>query len=135
MADELNEQIEQIVEEIAEVKKFITYDNLKYYHSKLIQYLDSRNAQNDPDIKDIIGQFNLNLKFVSYYDGYSTGQQNVSYKPGTVANIAQCPFTREGFIFANWNTKNDGSGTTYTSGTPITINDDLILFAQWTPNA
>lgn len=34
--------------------------------------------------------------------------------------------------FKNWNTKKDGTGTTYTPGQQITTNVDMTLYAQWT---
>ena len=40
-------------------------------------------------------------------------------------------FTRTGYIFKEWNTKADGSGTTYEDGKVISINKELVLYAQW----
>lgn len=38
--------------------------------------------------------------------------------------------TREGYTFKGWNTKPDGTGTTYTSGS-VYPSGDLVLFSQW----
>ena len=44
-------------------------------------------------------------------------------------------FTREGYEFAGWNTKADGSGTPYQRGSTITIKEaNVTLYAQWKPN-
>lgn len=53
-------------------------------------------------------------------------------------------FTREGYTFAGWNTKADGSGTAYSDGQKVVqIKDSLkdsadkyrvTLYAQWTPD-
>lgn len=43
---------------------------------------------------------------------------------------------REGFAFAGWNTKADGSETPYAAGAPLSLlyaNHDLTLYAQWKP--
>ncbi len=40
-------------------------------------------------------------------------------------------FTRDGYEFTGWNTKVDGKGTAYTDGQEISINNDLVLYAQW----
>ena len=40
-------------------------------------------------------------------------------------------FTRLGYIFVSWNTKADGSGTSYRDNQKITIKGDLRLYAQW----
>lgn len=40
-------------------------------------------------------------------------------------------FVRDGYTFVEWNTKADGTGTRYTNGQSVTINDNLVLFAIW----
>ena len=39
---------------------------------------------------------------------------------------------KTGFTFAGWNTEANGSGTSYSQGNTFTINDNTILYAQWT---
>ena len=43
-------------------------------------------------------------------------------------------FTRTGYTFTGWNTKADGSGTPYKNGQSITIDADMMLYAQWKVN-
>ena len=45
--------------------------------------------------------------------------------------IPASTFTREGYYFASWNTKADGTGTSYMVGEVITQAEDLTLYAQW----
>jgi hypothetical protein len=40
-------------------------------------------------------------------------------------------FTREGYIFSNWNSSADGSGTAYAAGATYTENADITLYAIW----
>ncbi|MBQ6323563.1 MAG: leucine-rich repeat protein, partial [Bacilli bacterium] len=40
-------------------------------------------------------------------------------------------FTRDKYKFVNWNTKADGSGTTYNNKQVISLDSDLELYAQW----
>ena len=47
--------------------------------------------------------------------------------------IPASTFTREGYYFASWNTKADGTGTSYKVGEVITQAEDLTLYAQWKP--
>lgn len=42
-----------------------------------------------------------------------------------------CLYTRENHYFTEWNTKPDGSGVTYAYGTKISIDKNIILYAQW----
>ena len=52
--------------------------------------------------------------------------ENSEYKilPGST-------FTKEGYVFASWNTKADGTGTTYKDKSQITLKDNTTLYAQW----
>ena len=40
-------------------------------------------------------------------------------------------FTREGYTFTGWNTKDDGTGTTYKPNDVYRIEADVTLYAQW----
>lgn len=42
--------------------------------------------------------------------------------------------TRTGYTFSKWNTKSDGSGTSYSSGASYTSNSAVTLYAVWTEN-
>ena len=46
--------------------------------------------------------------------------------------VIACPFDRDEFVFANWNTSADGSGTPYNPGATIAVTEDITLYAQWT---
>ena len=45
--------------------------------------------------------------------------------------IPASTFTREGYYFAGWNTKADGTGTSYKVGEGIKLTENLTLYAQW----
>lgn len=46
------------------------------------------------------------------------------------------PVTKPGFTYAGWNTKADGSGTTYAPGAVVTLNSaNIVLYAQWQADA
>lgn len=46
--------------------------------------------------------------------------------------VPDCGFSCQGYHFVGWNTKADGTGTSYTIGATVTLTDgDLILYAQW----
>lgn len=65
---------------------------------------------------------------------YSDGQpfsESVTLPDGTVE---QCQFTRDMFTFTGWNTKADGSGSTYMPGDSLDLTSgSLALYAQWAP--
>ncbi len=56
----------------------------------------------------------------------------------TIAQGEECQlpantFTRNGYVFAGWNTKADGSGSTYNESSKIAPTESMTLYAQWTP--
>ena len=54
---------------------------------------------------------------------------------GVAANLNANTFTRNDYTFAGWNTKADGTGTSYDDGASITLTGSITLYAQWTYNA
>lgn len=65
----------------------------------------------------------------------STGPTNLVYDQ--TGNLANNGFSITGWSFVNWNTKADGSGTTYQAGQQVkNMNDgqNTTLYAQWRPN-
>ena len=52
----------------------------------------------------------------------------------TTLTLIDNQITRDGYKFNGWNTKADGSGTTYEDGSEITVTSNINLFAQWEEN-
>lgn len=64
----------------------------------------------------------------------SMSSQSISYGDGNT--ISQNSFTRSRYSFTGWNTKSDGSGTSYKSGdsasiTSVSNGGNITLYAQW----
>ncbi len=57
------------------------------------------------------------------------GNQTKTY--GVALTLSSTKPTRTGYTFVKWNTKADGSGTSYNSGSKYTGNANLTLYAQW----
>jgi len=53
------------------------------------------------------------------------------YKAGSIVAVEKNTFTRDGYSFVNWNTKEDGSGTSYEAGSNITLDSNITLYAKW----
>lgn len=69
---------------------------------------------------------------VSYNANGGTGAPaNQTKYYGTNLVLSSTVPTRVGYTFKSWNTKADGTGTTYNAGSTYTGNAALALYAQW----
>lgn len=59
----------------------------------------------------------------------STSNQTKIY--GTALSLRSNGFTKTNYTFVKWNTKADGSGTSYAAGASYTTNAGATLYAQW----
>ncbi|WP_167815196.1 InlB B-repeat-containing protein [Sporolactobacillus shoreae] len=75
------------------------------------------------------------------YNGNGSNEDDITYttplsEPGTQFDVVANQFTRSGYSFTGWNTKADGSGTTYQPGDKYTLGTfNVTMYAQWAPIA
>ena len=69
----------------------------------------------------------------NHLSGGADTTQNITNNVPT--NLSANGFTRTGYSFEGWNTESDGSGTDYTNGESVTINNSLTLYAKWGANS
>lgn len=50
----------------------------------------------------------------------------------SLKTVSELSFSRLGYVFTEWNTKQDGTGSKYSDGAEITLSENLTLYAQWT---
>lgn len=80
----------------------------------------------------LYAQWTLNTYTVSYSANGGTGAPSAQTKTYDVnLTLSSTKPTRTGYTFKNWNTKSDGTGTTYSSGGTYTSNSGATLYAQW----
>lgn len=80
----------------------------------------------------LYAQWNINKYIITFNanDGSNkTSTQEVSWNTETNLNVNT--FSRNGFIFVEWNTKSDGTGEVFSNKQVIKIKDNLNLFAMW----
>ena len=76
-----------------------------------------------------------NLYTISYNaNGGSNAPGDQSKIENKSISLSSSKPTRTGYTFVNWNTKKDGSGTTYEAGAEYKKNANLTLYAQWRIN-
>ena len=87
----------------------------------------------------LYGKWTANSYTVTYNGNGNTGgsTENSEHKYGTAKNLTSNGFTKTGYTFTNWNTKSDGSGTSYANEASVknltaTNGDTVTLYAQWT---
>jgi uncharacterized repeat protein (TIGR02543 family) len=58
---------------------------------------------------------------------------NMTIVAGTAKALTNVNFTRTGFAFRNWNSRADGTGTTYLNLANVTFFETTTVYAQWNP--
>lgn len=53
------------------------------------------------------------------------------YIQNGIAFVVDNEFTRDGYTFKEWNTKADGTGTSYAEGDTFDITENVVLYAIW----
>ena len=71
---------------------------------------------------------------VSYNANGGSGAPSKQTKThGTNLTLSSTKPTRTGYSFVKWNTKADGSGTSYSPGASYSVNTNVTLYAIWNP--
>ena len=111
--------------------------------NNIVEYTDKASVENLSAVYD--GVVNLYAQWtpITYTiafdgngnDGGNTVSQNFLYDAST--DLADNGFTKTGYRFIGWNTAADGSGQSYSVGTPInnlsaTDGDVITFYARWT---
>ena len=92
------------------------------------------------DTVTLYAQWTANTYTVAYNkNGGSGAMTSGTHTYGATKSLTANAFTRTGYTFTGWNTKADGSGTSYANQANVlnmtSINDDTVtLYAQWTAN-
>ena len=101
-------------------------------------YSDEQSVKNlsstENAVVDLYAQWEENNLEISFDANDGTGTMDKFYlKQNENKNLPLNTFTKIGYKFKDWNTKADGSGTSYSDGQEVNLNDNLNLYAQWQP--
>lgn len=81
------------------------------------------------------GEGTTEVRILNYYRNVEANESPIAFSvhgKDTVAKVsAGITPTREGYDFTGWNTQADGKGTPYAANDPITMTEDVNLYAQW----
>ncbi len=89
----------------------------------------------------LYGQWTINTHTITYAFGSATsgsapsdGSSPYNFN-SLITLLGQGSLDRQGYSFAGWNTKSDGTGTSYSPGDTFTLGDsDVTLYPTWTAN-
>ena len=101
-------------------------------------YSDEQNIMNltstENAVVELYAQWQENDLEISFNANGGTGKMDKFYlKRNENKTLPLNTFIREGYKFKEWNTKADGSGTSYSDEQKINISSNKILYAQWQP--
>ena len=84
---------------------------------------------------DLYAVWSPNTYTISYNANGGSGAPTAQTKTyGTDLTLTTSKPTRSGYTFNGWNTKSDGSGTSYSAGGKFTTNANTTLYAKWKQN-
>ncbi len=96
-----------------------------------ISYSDEQEVTITDDL-DLYAIWEENTYKISFDANGGTGiMSDQEFVHDTLQRITKNTYTKEGFKFKEWNTKEDGTGTAYTNETEIKLSDNLTLYAIW----
>ena len=109
----------------------IKIEGLKRGQASLQVSSDYDGYQNDIIVNVISDEEFSSITFDSNGGTGSMDSQEIG--ENETVNLNDNKFTKEGYKFTKWNTKADGTGTSYNDKAEITTSSDLTLYAQWAP--
>ena len=83
----------------------------------------------------LYARWNIKTYTISYNANGGSNVPGNQSKAGNIGiTLSSSKPTRTGYTFVNWNTKKDGSGTSYSAGATYSNNANVTLYAQWRIN-
>ena len=94
-----------------------------------------------PEVSTVTGNVTYTAEYTSTVNTYTVtfdanggkgSMEDQSFNYGADVTLTENTFTCENYKFTGWNTKADGTGTTYTDGDTISnLTENITLYAQW----
>ena len=119
---------DKINDEIISVAQDGTITGLQYGTSK-INVLSQYDGFEDEVVVNVIDDNKVIIRFDS---NEGNNVEQIIDKGKTII-LNKNTFVKEGYKFKEWNTKVDGTGTSYSDEAEVTLNENLMLYAQWNP--
>ncbi len=103
---------------------------------KVYVYAIDLSGRKNPSLTNAPKTVTISSAYTITYDanGGSGAPSSQTKAYGIKQTLSSTKPTRNGYTFVNWNTKKDGSGTSYSAGASYTANVSVTLYAQWKQN-
>lgn len=107
--------------------------NKIYYPEEIVKDIGEENTPyNEDEVVYVDAEWSGNYKTISFNaNGGSGTMSSIKMKMGTYNRLKYNLFENGEFRFKNWNTRADGTGTSYSDGYTINPTEDMTLYAQW----
>ncbi len=91
-------------------------------------------AHQQPNLHMIQVPYEWTLHQVTFHSNTASDTRSAqTVYEGEECKLAKNTFANEGFLFKEWNTKADGSGTAYADEALVNLDASIELYAQWRP--
>ena len=117
-----------------ENQQFLYWENGNdiYYEEEKLKNLVGKKSPFNNDSAYLYAVWSDDYKTISFDANGGTGNmKEINVATSTDSRLKYNLFTYPGYTFTEWNTKKDGTGTTYSDGQVINTNSDITLYAQW----
>lgn len=88
-------------------------------------------AQPGHSIRPVCHKINEKYTLSFSANGGEGEMESMSLQYGEHRILPEVSFIRENHAYTTWNTKADGTGTSYNNKSQISITEDIVLYAQW----
>ena len=105
---------------------------MKYAYSSPLHTYNTRKIGIFMDMGWQVPEIDPNAVWITFDGNSGTGSMSAQqFVPETAQKLRPNFFVKKGYTFSHWNTKPDGTGTSFQERELVTLNNDQNLYAQW----
>ena len=113
-------------------KQFKCWSSNREGNAPIYQQDDTFTVESETTLYAIWEDAPVSQVTVSFNANGGTGSMSdVTVDLGSSTTLPKATFTRSGYVFAGWNTKADGTGSSFADGANITPGANVTLYAKW----
>ena len=113
------------------------FDNIYYEEEKVINLTEYGfdSPYNDEERESLEAVWSDSYNSITFDANNGSGtMKGIKIIKDRTSRLKYNLFEKTGYTFSGWNTKADGTGTSYTDGQKVSLTEDITLYAQWEEN-